>query len=298
MKTYLVLLICMFITSIGFSQTLEELQTMKADKEASIASLSGELADIDGKIASMPGWKKGSFGTIGFNLSNFNNWVTKANPNSSATNILGSFNAFANQLEDKFFWRNSLNLAVGWQKLIIDNTVDNVNSNFEQTTDALVISSLYGRKLNDIVAASGLGEIRTTVLNNAFNPGYLDLGVGVTLTPSPPLVIVIHPLNYNFVFAKDDVAYQSSLGAKLVADYSNEIYPGVNFRSNVSSFLSYKDFDNLSNFTWTNSLGFTAFKGIGIGIEYAVRANKQETNAAGSDKVNQNYWVIGLTYSL
>jgi len=297
MKKYLFLLIGIIGCSILSAQTLEELQAMRADKAAAAGALAGEIADIDGKIAALPGWRKGSFGTIGFNLSNFDNWVTKANPNSSATTILGSFNAFANLIEEKFFWRNSANLAVGWQKLTVDKNDPLDNSDFEQTTDAFVINSLYGRNLSKIIAVSGMGELRTTLLNNAFNPGYLDLGVGFTLTPAPPLVIVVHPLNYNFVFAKDDAAYQSSMGAKLVADFAKELLPGINFKSNISSFISYKDSD-LSNFTWVNSLGFTAFKGIGVGIEYAVRANKQETNAAGVDDVNQNYWIVGLTYNL
>ena len=34
--------------------------------------------------------------------------------------------------------------------------------------------------------------------------GYLDAGVGATWTPVTDLVVVIHPLNYNFVFADND----------------------------------------------------------------------------------------------
>ena len=69
------------------------------------------------------------------------------------------------------------------------------------------------------------------------------------------LVVVIHPLNYNFVFADNDAVFKSSLGAKIVADYTRQI-GAVNFKTNLSTFQSYKD-SNLSNWTWTNSFGYT-----------------------------------------
>lgn len=297
MKKYVLLWITLITVTLLAAQTKEELLTQKAEKEAAAGALASEIAAINAQLDAMPGWRKGSFGTIGFDLSSFDNWLTKANPNSSATTIIGSINGFANLIEEDFFWRNSMNLAVGWQKLEIDKNDPLESSDFEQVTDAFVANSLYGRNLTKIVAASAMAELRTTLLSNAFNPGYLDLGVGATLTPAPPLIILVHPLNYNFVIAEEDAAYESSAGAKIMADFNKELLPGINFKSNISSFVSYKDAD-LSNFTWINSLGFTAFKGVGVGIEYAVRANRQETNAAGAENVRQSYWIVGLSYNL
>ena len=112
------------------------------------------------------------------------------------------------------------------------------------------------------------------------------------------MVVVMHPLNYNFVFAEDDVAFESSLGAKVVVDYTNEIAKGVNWRSNLSAFLSYKDGD-LSNWTWVNGLAFSAWKKVGVGFELGLRNNKQEAVAKElTDNPLQTYWVIGLTYTL
>jgi hypothetical protein len=92
--------------------------------------------------------------------------------------------------------------------------------------DAFNITSLFGYKLSEKLAISTLGEYRTSMLDGKFNnPGYLDLGLGATWTPITDLVVVVHPLNYNFVFA-DDVdgfEYQSSLGAKVVADYTKAL---------------------------------------------------------------------------
>lgn len=63
---------------------------------------------------------------------------------------------------------------------------------------------LYGRNLSEKWAASALMEYRTTIIDNFNDPGYLDVGIGVTWTPIDNLIVVIHPLNYNFVFAKND----------------------------------------------------------------------------------------------
>ena len=169
---------------------------------------------------------------------------------------------------------------------------------------------MYGRKLSEKWAVSGLLEYRTTLLNNFNDPGYLDLGVGFTWTPITDLVVVIHPLNYNFVFADDDTIFQSSLGAKIVADYTRQIGK-VNFKSNLSAFASYESSD-LSNWTWINSFSYTLWKGIGVGFDFGLRSNHQEAlnfarnlaavpNPAATfdntDNDLQTYYTLGLSYN-
>lgn len=300
-KFLLLALICILTASLS-AQTKEELTAQKTDLETQINALKTQVSEIETKIKTdFPdyGWKKGLFGTVGANLTGFNNWVTAANPDSRNITIQGSFNAFANRNEEKYFWNNSLNLNLGWQRLIKDNTMPlEEEKEFSQTADIFNINSLYGYKLNSKIAISALGEYRTNLLNNFNNPGYLDLGVGATWTPINDLIVVFHPLNYNIIFADDETMYQSSLGTKILATYTRTIAERFNWKSNLSAFVSYKDLDDLSNYTWTNGISFTAFKGIGIGIEYALRINKQETIANGSDKTLQQYFIIGLTYSL
>ncbi|MBK7427763.1 MAG: DUF3078 domain-containing protein [Saprospiraceae bacterium] len=300
-KFLLLALICILTASLS-AQTKEELTAQKTELETQINALKTQVSEIETKIQTdFPdyGWKKGLFGTVGANLTGFNNWVTAANPDSRNITIQGSFNAFANRNEEKYFWNNSLNLNLGWQRLIKDNTMPlEEEKEFSQTADIFNINSLYGYKLNSKFAISGLGEYRTNLLNNFNNPGYLDLGVGATWTPINDLIVVFHPLNYNIIFADDENMYQSSLGTKILATYTRTIAERFNWKSNLSAFVSYKDLDALSNYTWTNGISFTAFKGIGIGIEYALRINKQETIANGSDKTLQQYFIIGLTYSL
>ena len=243
--TMALLLTCAF----GFSQTEEELKAQMAPKKDSIAAIQARVDAIKAEIAALPGWKKGAFGTIGVNLSSFNNWYGQGTPDVSSGNIAVTVNGFANLKQEKFFWRNSANINLGWVKFDDKNDPDDDDS-FRQATDVFNISSLYGRKLSEKFAISGLGEYRTTILNNFNDPGYLDLGVGATWTPIEDLVVVIHPLNYNFVFSSNDAVFQSSLGAKIVADYTKKI-GAINFKSNLSMFQSYKSGDlstTLSNF--------------------------------------------------
>lgn len=300
----------MFLTFIvGSAQTLDELKAEKAAKNDSISAIQGRVDGIQKQIDTFPGWKIGAFGTIGANLSNFNNWYSQGVPNNSSGNIGVTVNAFANLDREKFFWKNSGNANLQWVKL--DNKdIDTDSKDFEGTADVFTLTSLYGYKLSKKFAISALGEYRTSIINNFNDPGYLDLGVGGTWTPIENLIVVVHPLNYNFVFAKNDNVYESSAGAKIVADYTRK-FGKFNVKSNFSTFQSYES-SNLSNFTWINSLGYTLWKEIGLGFEYGLRGNHQEALAhalaqtpaptvtptfENTNNDLQTYWLFGLNYS-
>ncbi|WP_339711229.1 DUF3078 domain-containing protein [uncultured Kriegella sp.] len=298
----------MFAFSAIQAQTLDELKAEKASKNDSIAAIQGRVNALQGKIDAFPGWKKGAFGTIGANISGFNNWYSQGTPNNSAGNIGVTGNVFANLNRDKFFWRNSGNINLQWVKL--DDKDDPADDDsFNGTTDVFNITSLYGYKLSKKFAISALGEYRTSIINNFNDPGYLDLGLGATWTPITDMVVVIHPLNYNFVFTSEDNIYESSAGAKIVVDYTKKLGK-VNFKTNFSTFQSYKSSD-YSNWTWINSFGYTLWKGIGLGFEFGLRNNKQEAldyalngpnPSAGAtfdniDVKTQSYWMFGLNYA-
>jgi len=307
-------LVVVFVALMGLTtmkaQTLEELKAEQGVKKDSVAAIQGRVDALQGQIDAFPGWKKGAFGTIGGSVGGFNDWYSNSNKNTSIGNAAISVNAFANLDREKFFWKNSGNINLAWIKN--DNKDDNTDSDeFDQTANVFTVSSLYGYKLSDKWAVSALGEYRTSIFDGNFNnPGFLDLGVGATWTPITDLVVVIHPLNYNFVFSDNDAAFDSSTGAKIVADYTKKI-GAVNLKSNFSTFQSYKSSD-LSNWTWINSLGYTFWKGIGVGFELGLRNNKQEglndlqtradnpmPNATFSnvDNKTQSYWMLGLNFA-
>lgn len=306
-KLLLVAMGLLFMVSAN-AQTKEELKAQIAPKKDSIKAIQKRVDDLQAEIDALPGWKIGAFGTIGGSISEFNNWFAQGIPNNSSGNIGFVLNAFANLQQEKFFWRNSANLNLSWVKLD-DKDDPNDEAGFREATDVFNLSSLYGRKLSEKFAISALAEYRTTIMSNFNDPGYLDLGVGATWTPIPDLIVVMHPLNYNFVFSSDDTIFESSMGAKIVADYTKEI-GAINFKSNLSIFQSYKS-SNLSNWTWTNSFSYTLWKMIGVGFDFGLRNNKQETldyivnNAptpnpgATFDTIDnelQTYWTLGLSY--
>lgn len=308
------ILLVAFATSVFFvnAQTLDKLKAEQAEKKDSIATLQSKVDALQAQIDALPGWRVGAFGTIGGSLSNFDNWYAQGTPNNSSGSIGVSVNGFANLIQEKYFWRNSLTANLNWLKLDDKDNPDDDDS-FNPTTDVFALTSLYGYRLSDTWAVSALGEYRTTLLDNFNDPGYLDLGVGATWTPIDNLIVVMHPLNYNFVFADGDSVFESSMGAKIVADYTRQI-GAISFKSNLSMFQSYKSSD-YSNWTWTNSFGYTLWKMFGVGFDFGLRNNRQEAlnYALGQydpivdplaeepsydnlDNKLQTYWTLGISY--
>ncbi|HCY80105.1 MAG TPA: hypothetical protein DHV22_00080 [Xanthomarina gelatinilytica] len=308
-KKLLSILVVVFTISAGFSHTKEELKSEQKAKKDSISAIQARVDDLQKQIDTYPGWKFGAFGTIGASFSNFNNWYAQGSPNNSAGNISITVNPHAKLDRDNYFWYNTANINLSWVKFD-DKDDPNDDDSFRESSDVFNVTSLFGYKITKSLAASTLAEYRTTIIKNFNDPGYLDLGVGITWTPIENLVVVVHPLNYNFVFADNDAIFESSLGAKVVANY-NRSFGGLKFNSNLSAFMSYEDSD-LSNWTWINSLSYTVWKGIGLGFELGLRDSKQEAlnyalgqwdgtgTAPDFDNVDnavQVYTTFGLSYN-
>lgn len=306
MKHILLFLGLLLTGLVSHGQTIDELKEAKKQKEDSISAIQGRIGDLESQIDAFPGWKFGAFGTIGASLSSFNNWYAQESPNNEAGRIGITINPYAKLDRDKYFWYNNAQLNIGWVKFDDKDDPDDPDG-FRQSNDVFNITSLFGYNLTRKLAASTLIEYRSTILSNFNDPGYLDFGVGITWKPIDGLIIVAHPANYNFVFSNDDTIFDSSFGAKLLANYSKTI-GRLNLKSQFSAFASYKD-SNLSNWTWTNNFGYKVWKDIGVGFEFGLRDNKQEAlnyevNTLGNagatfDNIDNNlqtYWLFGLTY--
>lgn len=322
LKNLLTLFLFVSLSTV-YAQETVDVDAINADiaaKEGQIKTLMGEVDALKSKIPPTFGWKYAASGVLGLNFSQFNQWLGAASPNTFTGNAGFSGAGSANLLKEKYFWRNGANVTIGYTKLDTD-TKDLDDPDYEKTADAINATSLFGYKLNEKWAASALGEYRSTLLSNFNNPGYLDIGVGVTWTPIADLVVVIHPLNYNIVFAKEDVSYESSLGAKFVADYARALPGGLSWKSKFSGFLSYSDVPNLSNWTWVNGFNINILNGLGVGFELGLRGNRQEgfnqflSNPDNADFLTSNpefkladldnddnplqtYWLLGFTYNL
>ncbi len=303
------------IVAISFSvqaQSTEELTATKAAKEKELSALEAQLAELTGKVGALKGevtdltdkltpyprWNVGVNGNLGLNFQGFSNWFQKATPNTSSALVGLSASAFANLDQKKYFWRNGSILMLGWVKFD-DKDVDDDPDDFQVAADNFNINSLFGYKLSEKWAISALADYRSAVLDGQFNnPGLLDLGAGATWTPIKDLVVVMHPLNYNFVFSDGKgFDYENSLGCKIVADYRRQLAKGIAWKSNLSGFFSYEG-SNLHNWTWIN--GFTtAVRGIGIGLDIGLSSNKQQALAAGkTDNPLQTYYLLGFSYAL
>lgn len=322
----LLLLIVFSICAMGLNaQTLEELQTQKADLEAKMASAqaeangyAGEIASIQDELDKLAGWIKGFGGNIGFDFNNSDNWLSSPNPNASSSSLNISLTAFANKKTDASFWNNKAIITKSWQDVDLSegdamNEDDNLFDN--GTVDILNINSLYGYKITDALALSGMGEINTSI-QNFLEPGTMDIGLGITFTGIQNLVLVVHPLNYHVAFpsqaAKDlgtGVETQGAFGAKLRADYANEFMVSgkkLLWSSTLTGFFPYSDtatilpdsegndFEaGLNEYTWINTLSFEVWKGIGVGLSMGIR------NADFEDvDTDQKFFSLGLTYVL
>lgn len=322
MKTNLLLLFILgvMLAANGLqAQGLEELKAKKAELEAAQAAeqaaadaYDAQIADLTTQITKLSGWQTGLTGLLGLNFNTSNNWQANANRNSSASALNVGVSAFANNIKEKTFWRNSLTANVSWQGLDND-TNDDVEEDFlgNRNGDVLIFTSLYGYRLSSEFALSGLGDLNTSVFN-FLSPGTASIGLGATWTPSavPNLAVVVHPLSYQFAFSGlDGVDSQGSVGAKLRATYTTDIVKGLNWSSNLGMFIPYNneefpitylnedndpvmDEAGLYEWTWINTFNIAnLFKGIGVGFTVGLRQADFEYPEG-----LQSYTALGFTY--
>lgn len=322
MKNFFLLTLLTLLSLSGLqAQTLEELKAKKAELEAKKSeimaeanSFNGEIADLQKEITLLSGWQTGLTGLVGLNFNSSSNWQANANPNSSSSALNLGINAYANIIKEKSFWRNTLATNISWQGLDNNTNDDDGGTGFlaNRNGDVLIGSSLYGLRFSESLAATGLLDLNTSVFN-FLSPGTVDVGVGVTWTPKtiPNLVVVAHPLTYNFAFSGfEGIESQSALGAKVKATYALELPGGVTWSSNLGMFLPYNDTQTLITFidedgveqtseeglfsyTWINSFNIAdLWKGIGVGFTVGIRQAGFEYPPG-----LQSYTAMGLTYS-
>ena len=336
MKHLLLSLMMVFSISIMTAQSVDDLKAMVSDKAAKLDALQGEIDALNKQIAAFPGWKIGGVGTIGFNALANNNWYALGTPNST-NNALGvGFNGFANQDEEKYFWRNGLTINLSRAVTKVDK---NLADQTVALTNGLDLSSLFGYKLTPKWALSAEGKWSSslvefvpgaTVLDDKYafalnSPGVATLSAGATWTPISDLVVIIHPIGYQKNWPGDLI---SSLGAKIGASYAAEIIPGVSWTSNLSAFVPYGNGDgfvnhkyaedqdafrtdyetgDLVNWEWINGFSTNIFNGLGVSFNLGLKGNRQQADlgrliAAGtgadlSDNPLQSYYTLGLGYT-
>ncbi len=310
--------LCFFLCSLIIceGQTLEELKEkqgqLKAqidEKSGELSALQGELAGVEKEITILSGWQTGLTGLVGLNFNKSNDWIASPNPNSSSTSLNIGLTAFANKEGEKSFWRNKAVITKAWNDVDLSEADDSLSNDglFDNgTVDIFNVSSLAGYKLNNWIALSGLGEFNTSI-ENFFNPGTFDIGIGATLTPVQNLVVVLHPLNYHVAFSGvDGIDSQGDLGAKFRVDYTNSFNvasKAVSWSSTLTGFLPYggkkeivegdpNSAVSLFEYTWLNTISFEVWKGIGVGLSLGLRESDFEFDGT------QSFYSLGLSYSI
>ncbi|MFT4568443.1 MAG: hypothetical protein ACI9FN_003412 [Saprospiraceae bacterium] len=302
----LVFLVFLLVHLIAFSQdtlvtstlTIQEVIKERVSKhQKEIDSLNKQLALIKDSLQEYPIWKIGGGALSGFDFNSFSNWANRGeNINSSASSFNLGVNGFLNKKGENHFWRNQARINVGWQKF--RRSDEDVEAQFEKIADMLQLVTHYGYNICPEIAMSALSEWESNLIDQTINPSYLDMSLGFTWTPNLDLVSIMHPISYEFALA-DEEGFESSLGAKLIFEYSKSIEKRISLQSNFSGFISYEELDFLSNFTWRNGVKIKFFKGIGLGLEYALRVSRQETIAIDlTDEHLQSYLVMGMSFEL
>ncbi len=329
-------LLTLTVLTFGFASaqdmTLEEMKAQKAELAATIdasqATINATQAELDAlqkKINMLSGWMTGLSGVVGLNFGGSNQWAAAPNPTASSKAIAIGVTGYANRDQEKYFWNNKLIINKAWQRVDVTEADESRTGNLFDfgTVDILNISSLFGYKLSDKIAISALGELNTS-LGNFLEPGTFDFGVGVTWTPIPNLVVVIHPLNYHIAWSADgDTDSQGAVGAKIRADYQDDFMISgrkIAWSSTFTTFIPYTGGDNpvpsydkfgtpittlvdglpvavtrdagLFEYTWLNTFSFQVWKGIGVGATFGIRDADFEFQDL------QTFYTLGLTYTL
>lgn len=297
--TLCLLLVCILGTS--WAQTLDEDLKAKAaelaDAQAVVDGLTAQVADLESQIEKNAGWITGYTGQVGFDFNDSNGWIASPNPDAKSSGLSISLAGWANNINENNFWRNKGLLTKAWADIDLsdaDGGIDEDGLFDNGTVDILNLSSLYGQRLSQYWALSGLAELNTS-LENFLEPGTFDVGVGLTWTPDiDDLVVVIHPLNYHIAFPAEGAEFSTTgaLGAKIRADY-NRNFGKVAFTSTLTSFVPYGSNDpTLFEYTWINGVSFDIWKGVGVGFNFGLR------NAEFESADVQTYFTLGLAYTL
>ena len=306
MKNYILIVCVVFISlSLVKGQSLDELKTMKSDKQAmiddhqsKINAAQAEIDDLQTQIDVLSGWRTGFSGLLGFDWLSSNGWAANPNPDASSSSLGLNLTGHALMDKEKFLWHNKGIINKAWQDVKLNDEDDDGLGLFDKgTVDILNISSLAGHKVSPKLAITGLGELNTS-LGNFLSPGTLDIGVGATWLPIQNMTVVIHPFNYHVAFSGvDGVSSEGSIGTKIRMDYFKDFNLAgkkMNWTTTLTSFIPYKGaaegVPSVFEYTWLNTLSFEIWKGIGVGLGWGLRKSDFESEDT------QSYTSLGLSY--
>jgi hypothetical protein len=215
------------------------------------------------------GWKKGGVLAVNLAQTSLTNWAA-GGQNSFAAN--GLFSMFANYLDEKHSWTNSLDVGYG---IIRQNGLDT-----RKTDDKFDFLSKYGRQAFDHIFYAALINFKTQLstgrnypdpanpdvsekISNFLSPGYLIGALGLDYKPNAWFSAFFAPVTTKFTFVIDeDLSAAGAFGVdpdeKLLAemgaylrliysrnDFNSEFLKNVSFTTKIDLFSNY--FENPQN---------------------------------------------------
>lgn len=218
-------------------------------------------------------WIAGGLSSLTFSQVSLTNW---ASGGQNSISINGYIGLFADLLDERQTWENSLDFAYG---LVKQGEV-----NFIKSDDKLNFVTKYGYQIDNnnqkwffsvildfkTQFTSGFATIeQDSVISRFLAPGYLVMGLGMDYKPSKVLSINYVPLTGKYTFVMDDQlsafgAYGVDPGSKVRAElgsffrvkYKDEIIKNVKVDSRLELFTNYlEDFGNI-DVNWQNGIVF------------------------------------------
>jgi hypothetical protein len=278
------------------------------------------------------GWKKGGVFAVNLAQTSLTNWAA-GGQNSVAIN--GIFSLFANLVQGKSVWDNSLDLGYGLLK-------QGKDAGYRKTDDKVDFLSKYGRQaFNHFYYAAMLNfktqmqpgynyvnETTKNKISDLFAPAYLLIALGLDYKPNANFSTFIAPLTAKFTFVTNDElsnagafgvkpgeTTKSEIGGYLRAiytrgDFKNEFMKNVSFTTKIDLFSNYTENPQNIDVSWETLIAMKVNKyitvnfnthllyddNVKISVDRDENGTIEEGEAVGSKVQFKEIFGVGFSY--
>lgn len=248
----------------------------------------GQVTEAEKNLRSLvadttQGWKTGGVFAVSLAQTSLTNWAA-GGQNSFAVN--GMFSIFANLINGKSRWDNSLDMGYGKLK--------QGKEDFRKTDDKIDFLSKYGREAFKNFYYAALLSFKTQMtpgynypnvtdkISSLFAPAYLLIALGMDFKPNANLSVFLAPLTSKFTFVRDDLLsaagafgvepgkkLKSEVGGYLRAiytknDFKGEFMKNIAITTKIDLFSNYADKPQNIDVSWENLVAMKVNKFISV----------------------------------
>lgn len=265
--------LCIFIIAISLSGSIIQGQVTEGEKN--LRTLSADTTQ---------GWKTGGVFAVNLAQTSLTNWAS-GGQNSVAINGMAS--VFANMINGKSRWDNSLDLGYGLLK-------QGKNASFMKTDDKIDLLSKYGREAFKNFYYAALINFKTQMapgydypndsvkISDLFAPAYILTALGMDYKPNAYFSAFIAPFTGKFTFVTDKVLSEagafgvtpgmksrSEVGGYLRAiftknDFKGEFFKNIALTTKIDLFSNYLDKPQNIDINWENMIVMKVNKFISV----------------------------------